>query len=204
VARGHRVGIVTNAGGPGIMASDACESHGLEVPLLADATVAALRAFLPKEASTRNPVDMIASATPEAFERAVKLVLADPGVGAALVIYVPPGVTTPLEVAQGIVRGVRAARASAQARGEVPKPVLSCFMGSHGVPEGLRSLQEGHIPSYVFPESAAIALARTVDYGRWLQRPEGTVRRFTDVDADRAAQAVAAARRRAGSGPIAW
>lgn len=197
VPRGPRVGIVTNAGGPGIMASDACETHGLEVPLLAAPTLEQLRAFLPAEASVRNPVDMIASATPASFERGVAAVLGDPNVDALLVLYVPPIVTTPLEVAEAIVRGVTLATQQAAARGEPPKPVLSCFMGTHGVPEGLRTLHAGHIPSYAFPESAAIALARAVAHGRWLARDEG---RFVALPADdaRAADTLARATARGG------
>ncbi len=204
VPRGGRVAIVTNAGGPGIMATDACESHGLEVVALSDETVAALRAFLPREASTRNPVDMIASAAPESFEKAVRLVASDPRVDAQLVIYVSPVVTRPLEVAQAIVRGSAAAARDAENRGEAPKPVLTCFMGSHGVPEGLRSLHQGQIPSYAFPESAAIALARAVRYGRWRAEPEGVERRFDDVDSARAKAAVARARARESGAEAVW
>ena len=203
VPRGARVGIVTNAGGPGILASDACEGHGLEVPGLADETIAALRAFLPREASVRNPVDMIASASPENFERTVRLVATDPGIDAVLAIYVPPIVTRPLEIAQAIVRGSSAAMRDLAARGQAAKPVLTCFMGSHGVPEGLRSLQEGQIPSYAFPEAAAIALSRTVRYGRWRAEPEGAVRMF-DVDRERAGSVIAAARARAAAGATVW
>lgn len=204
VPRGPRVGIVTNAGGPGIMASDACESHGLQIGALAVETVKALRAFLPREASTRNPVDMIASAAAESFEKAVRLVAADPSVDALLVLYVPPIVTRPLDVAQAIVRGAAAAARDAAARGEPVKPVLTCFMGSHGVPAGLRSLHEGQIPSYAFPESAAIALARAARYGRWRSEPEGTVPPFSDVDAARASSVLARARARAGTGETTW
>jgi len=204
VPRGPRVGIVTNAGGPGIMASDACESHGLEVAPLAEATVATLRAFLPAEASTRNPVDMIASAAPESFEKAVRLVARDPNVDAVLAIFVPPIVTQPLDVAQAIVRGAAAAARDAAVASESPKPVLSCFMGSHGVPAGLRSLHEGHIPSYAFPESAAIALARAARHGAWLAEPEGTVARFDDVDRAAASRVLAAACARAPDDGHAW
>jgi acetyl coenzyme A synthetase (ADP forming)-like protein len=204
VPRGRRVGIITNAGGPAIMASDACESHGLEIPALAEATAAALRGFLPPEASTKNPVDMIASAAPASFEKAIRLVAGDPGVDALLAIYVPPIVTRPLDVAEAIVRGAAAAARDAAERGEAVKPVLTCFLGSHGVPEGLRSLHEGQIPSYAFPESAAIALARAVRYGRWRAEPAGTVPRFDDVDRPRAEAAIAAARARAGAGETAW
>lgn len=202
--RGARVGIVTNAGGPAIMASDACESNGLELPHLSEATMTELRSYLPPEASVKNPVDMIASATPQSFERSVRLMLLDPSVDALLAIYVPPIVTTPLEVAQAIVRGVESATRDLIARGESPKPVLSCFMGAHGVPEGLRSLQEGHIPSYPFPESAAIALARTVRYARWRSGPEGREVRFDDMDLATARTVVENARRRGQPGESVW
>jgi len=205
VPRGHRVGIVTNAGGPGIMASDACEGHGLVVPALAEDTLEALRAFLPPEASTRNPVDMIASATPESFERAVQLLACDPNVDAVLAIYVPPIVTRPLDVAQAIVRGADAAAAAAREKGELPKPMMSCFLGSHGVPEGLQSLQEGNIPSYAFPEAAAIALARAVRYGAWLAAPAGIVPELDNVDPARARAAIERALdREAGSEATTW
>ncbi|HEY6196882.1 MAG TPA: acetate--CoA ligase family protein [Candidatus Eisenbacteria bacterium] len=202
--RGARVGILTNAGGPAIMASDACESHGLELATLADATMASLRAFLPPEASVKNPVDMIASATPESFEKSVQLMLTDPSVDSLLVIYVPPIVTTPIEVATAIVRGAHAADVALTARGESPKPILSCFMGAHGVPEGMRSLQKGHVPSYPFPESAAIALARAVRYARWRSEPEGREVRFDDMDLAAARRLVDGARRRGKPGESVW
>jgi acetyl coenzyme A synthetase (ADP forming)-like protein len=204
IPRGRRVGIVTNAGGPGIMASDACESHGLEVPELGPETLEGLLAFLPREAGVRNPVDMIASARPESFERAVRLVAGDPGIDAVLVIYVPPIVTLPEEVAQAIVRGAAAAGREAAARGVPAKPVLACFMGSHGVPDALRSLSESDVPSYTFPESAAIALARVADYGVWLAKPEGRLPELDGIDGSRADEAIAAALQRAAPGAPAW
>lgn len=182
VPRGHRVAIVTNAGGPGIMASDACEAHGLEVATLTDETVRELREFLPAEASTRNPVDMIASATPAAFERAVRLVANDPNVDSLIVLFVPPVVTHAADVARAIVRGNEAAKADLKAKGDPPKPLVSCFLGSHGTPDELRSLHEDRIPSYTFPEASAIALARVVKYGRWLAVPDGAVPKYANVD----------------------
>jgi acetyl coenzyme A synthetase (ADP forming)-like protein len=202
--QGARVGILTNAGGPAIMASDACEFHGLELPSLTNATMTALRVFLPPEASVKNPVDMIASAAATSFEMSVQLMLADPNVDALLVIYVPPLVTTPLEVASAIVRGAKAATLELTSRGAAPKPVLSCFMGAHGVPEGLRSLQEGHIPSYPFPESGIMALARTVRYARWRTAPEGREVRFDDIDLGAARAAVQSALHRAEPGHSVW
>ncbi len=200
VPRGPRVGIVTNAGGPGIMATDACESHGLEVPILSDDTIAGLRAWLPPEASVKNPVDMIASATPALFERAVAAVLADPKIDSLLVLYVPPIVTNAAEVAESIVRGVAEATRLADLEGRPHKPVLSCFLGTHGLQESMATLHEGRIPSYVFPESAAIALSRAVHYGVWRREPPGTPRVF-GVDRARAARAID---RAAARGPQAW
>ena len=118
----------------------------------------------------------------ESFEKAVRLVAGDPNVDALLVLYVPPIVTTATDVAQAIVRGNEAAKADSAQRGQAPKPILSCFLGSHGVPESLHSLHAGHIPSYAFPEAAAIALAHAVKHGRWLETGDGVQRTYDDVD----------------------
>jgi len=147
---------------------------------------------------------MSASAAPQSFEQAVRLVAGDPGVDALLVLYVPPIVTRPLDVARAIVRGNEAAQADARAVGAPPKPLLSCFMGSHGVPEGLQSLQQGHIPSYAFPESAAIALARAVRHGRWRETPEGQTPRFDDVDRAGASRLITTALARTRPGDGVW
>src|SRR5262249_41152446 len=89
VPSGRRVAILTNAGGPGILCADACERNGLELPMLSDETVAELRSFLPATASVANPVDVIASATPEQFERASRALLADERVDSLIVIFIP-------------------------------------------------------------------------------------------------------------------
>ncbi len=163
VPRGRRVAIVTNAGGPGIMATDACVAQGLHLPPLSPHTEAALKAFLPPEASVRNPVDMIASASAEGYRNAVQLLCADPAFDAVLAIFVPPIVTDAADVAAAIRLGAQGAE----------KPVVTCFLGKHGMTEALSSLREGHLPSYAFPESAAIALSRAARYGDWLRRPNG-------------------------------
>lgn len=183
IPRGNRVAILTNAGGPGILAADACETHGLQLPPLSEQTQQELRAFLPSEASVGNPVDMIASATPQNYDRAVRLLLADPEVDSLLVIFVPPIVTHPQEVANAILRGAEGS----------DKPVLCNFLGTHGIPESLRSLKEGSIVSYAFPETAAISLAQATRYGQWLHRPEGVAITFEDVDAPAARKVVEAA-----------
>ena len=167
VPAGPRVGVVTNAGGPGILLADACEAHDLSLPELAPETVAALRAFLPPQASVANPVDLLASATPEQYARAVEIVGADPSVDTLVVTYVPPMVTGPEEIAAAIARGA----------GTVPaeKPVLTVFLSSHGAPAALATGPRGRLPAYLYPEDAALALAAAERYGRWRRRPRGTV-----------------------------
>jgi acetyl coenzyme A synthetase (ADP forming)-like protein len=166
IPHGARIGVVTNAGGPGILLADACDAHGLIVPELAPETQVALRAVLPAQAGLSNPVDMIASARPEHYRRTMEVVGADPGIDALVVIYIPPLVTNPEQVAQAIAQGA----------GGVPahKPVLTVFISSRGAPAVLSSGPRGKLPSYSFPENAAQALAAAVRYGRWRERPRGT------------------------------
>jgi len=166
VPAGARVGVVTNAGGPAILLADACEARGLALPALGPATVAALREFLPATAALGNPVDMIASATPEQYARTIAAVGADANVDALVVLYVPPLVTQPEEIAAAIARGAGAVPAE--------KPVLTVFMSARGAPPALAGGPRGALPSYSFPENAAQALAAAVRYGRWRQRPRGT------------------------------
>jgi acyl-CoA synthetase (NDP forming) len=180
VPRGRHVAILTNAGGPGIMASDACESRGLTVAKLSRATQAALDAFLPPEASVKNPVDMIASASAASYERALSILLAAEEVDSVLVVFVTPLVTEAGDVAAAVLR----AAANAE------KTVVTCFMGRHGVPEAVSSLRAKRFPSYAFPESAAAALARAARYGEWLATPDGVIPVLDDVHPERATAAL--------------
>ena len=163
---GPRVGVVTNAGGPGILLADTGETHGLVLPELTPETQAALRTVLPPQAGVANPVDMIAAATPAQYARTIELVGADATIDALVVIYIPPLVTDPAEIAQAIAHGV----------GTVPaqKPVLTVFMTSQGIPDTLNTGPRGTLPTYLFPENAALALSAAVRYGRWRSRPRGT------------------------------
>ena len=155
VPNGNRVAIVTNAGGPGIIIADACEARGLEVVTLSEATQSSLREVLAAEASVRNPVDMIASATPESYRLALDRVLADDVVDAAIAAFVPPLGVKQEEVAAAIV----------EARRGHQKPVLAVLMGREGLPQGRAELHEAGIPAYIFPESASRALAMA--WWRW-------------------------------------
>ncbi len=159
---GNRVAIVTNAGGPGIIIADACESLGLDVVELAPNTQAGLREVFPAEASVRNPVDMIASATGKSYEVALRMVLNDPGVDAAIAAFVPPLGVRQIDIASSIVSAAAARR---------DKPVLAVLMGREGLPEGRAQLKEAGIPAYIFPESAARALAAMHRHRSWTERP---------------------------------
>jgi acetyl coenzyme A synthetase (ADP forming)-like protein len=170
VPAGPRVGVVTNAGGPGILLADACEARGLALPRLADETLAALRAFLPVHAGLANPIDMTAAAPAEHFAAALELVGKDPNVDAVVAIYVPPLVTRPEDIARAIARGAGAIPAD--------KPIAAVFMSSQGRPPELSSGPRGAIPAYRFPESVALALAAAARYGAWRRRPAGARRRL--------------------------
>jgi len=189
---GNRVAIVTNAGGPGILCADACEAHGLLLPPLALETVESLRQFLPATAVLENPIDLTASAPSQQYEGVVRHVLRDPQVDALIVIFTPVGVTEGDKVASAIRRAVAAASEDTGKE----KPVLTCFMSSHGLPAILggnstTTVPPRAIPSFRFPESAARALARAVTHADWRRRPLGQVPELTRVDAA-AARAVVA------------
>ncbi len=170
--KSRRVAVVTNAGGPGILAADALDASGLDVVELKPETVAALTPLFPAEASIRNPLDMIASAKPSAYKAAMKALLADEGVDTVVPIFVPP-----LGVTQGDV-----AEAIAEAVLENPaKTVIPVLMGREGLPQGRAAVHAAGLPAYVFPESAARALAALCRHRDWIDRPASTSTTF-DVD----------------------
>ncbi len=177
--RGDRVAIVTNAGGPGILATDACVNLGMKVEPFSEGTMRKLAEILPTEASVQNPVDMIASAGPEQYRKCLKLVLDDPKVDALITIFVSPVITDPRAIAEAVIQGTKGAT----------KPVLACFMGNVrvGVEEGVEKARR--IPFYIFPESGARSLAAMEKYKRWREKPEGTIVEY-QVDKKRAAGAI--------------
>ncbi len=176
VPTGKSVAIVTNAGGPGILAADACAARGLSVPAFDGATARALAGAVP-EASVRNPVDLVASAQAETFDVAIPIALGDHGINALLVACVP---TTSADVRE-------VARVIANARSYATKPVVACIMGKRGVEVARAILHEAHVPVYSLPESAASALAAAASYAECASRTEGTALR--DGAAVAAAQA---------------
>jgi acyl-CoA synthetase (NDP forming) len=183
--RGRRVAILTNAGGPGILCADECEGRGLQVPSLTEEVRADLSAFLPPEAGLSNPVDMIASAGALDYRRAVEVLAAADAADALVAIFIPPLVTRPEDVAAEL-------RSAADALG-ARLPLLTVFMSSSPPPVELNPPGAKHLPVFAFPEDAARALARAVEYGEWQAQPEGITPAFEDIRTDEAAALIAAA-----------
>lgn len=174
---GRRVGIVTNAGGPAILCADACEAGGLVVPEFSAATQAKLAPFLPKVAGLKNPVDMIASATPEHYRQALEIILASAEVDALIVIYVSPDLAAPDPFTKVIRETVSSARVD---RG-VAMPVLACLMpeaAEHMLPVSATE----RIPCFSFPEPGAQALGKVAAYAEWRRQSLGSFPEFPDID----------------------
>ena len=182
--RGPRVGIVSNAGGLGILCADACEAAGLAVPDLPGTVQDGLRSFLPSTAATANPVDMIATATAPDYRRAVEAVGSSGAVDAVIAIFIPPLVTRSRDVADAL-----AAAASAIGSGV---PVLA-VLTSKEEPTAVFAEGAARVPAYAYPEDAARALGKAARYGEWRDRRRGTVPAFPEAKRDEATAVLARA-----------
>jgi acetyltransferase len=159
IPRGARLGIVTNAGGPGVMAADALIAEQGELARLSVDSLAALSENLPPFWSHRNPVDVLGDAKSKLVAKAAQIVLRDPGVDAVLVIITPQAMTNPAAVAKEIVELAPDAR----------KPVLAAFLGAQSMTEGIRILNDAGIPTYTTPERAVRAFMTLVAYSKNLE-----------------------------------
>jgi acetyl coenzyme A synthetase (ADP forming)-like protein len=165
--KGDRVAIITNAGGPGIMAADAVEQCGMTVQPLAGAAAAALAEKLPAAASVGNPIDVLGDADPERYVMAVKAAQDDDAIDAIIVILTPQAMTRPYDTAHEIGECNRN-----------QKPILVSFMGGADVMPGREELVAHNLPDYESPNRAVSALKAMVDYKTWLDRPPRVVTRF--------------------------
>ncbi|HVS85041.1 MAG TPA: GNAT family N-acetyltransferase [Gaiellaceae bacterium] len=188
VPHGRRVALLTNAGGLGILAADACEAAGLELPTPSDETRTRLAEVMPSEGSSANPIDMLGSANAKSFADVLPIVLEDPNIDAVIALFVPTVGVDEDEVGAAI---------SAAAAGADEKPVLCAFLSAKGAPATLRSVAQ--VPSFAYPEAAARALGRAADRGDWLRREAGTVPEF-DVDREAAEAVVVEALEAGGDG----
>ncbi len=189
---GGRVAILSNAGGPAILAVDALESEGLTVVEFSDPLQQRLRTHLAVEASVRNPVDMIASAGPDQYRECLRVLLDSDEVDAVIIIFIP---TTP-----GGLALVQDAVAEVVADGTGGKTLAAVYMEADTVTRPPTRHGEVRVPEYPFPEQAARALARAGRYAEWRRRPEGETVDFDDVDRATATAVVARAAERLGEG----
>ena len=163
-----KIAILTNAGGPGVIAADSLETNGLLLSQLTESTLEALSSYLPPSASVHNPVDMLASASPDAYATCLKILLQDENVDGVLVILPPPPMFKTEDVAEKIIQTLESLTLESgsllsdkpEASFGTPesKPVVIALMGSTLVEEARKTFQRANIPTYPFPERAASAL----------------------------------------------
>jgi acetyl coenzyme A synthetase (ADP forming)-like protein len=165
--QGERVAIITNAGGPGIMAADAAETLGLKMISPAPANEARLRAVLPPAAAVGNPVDVIGDADPDRYVKAFEILQQDDNIDSIIVVSTPQNMTRPLELAEKL---------AAAHKGK--KPLLTSFMGGQEVAAAKDRLMALGIPNYPAPDRAVCALKAMCDYGAWRRRTARVVTRF--------------------------
>lgn len=174
VPPGRRVGIVTNSGGPGIIATDQVEAQGLSMARFQKETLEVLRRTLPPAANVYNPVDVLGDASAETYRTAFRLVLADPGVDAVVCLLTRPAGIDPADVARGIVE---------ERRRFPEKAVVAAFLGGENVHGGNEVFRDSGLPSYEFPERAVKALSGLMRYGELVKEPPlGRGQAFDDVD----------------------
>jgi len=161
--KGDRMAIVTNAGGPGVMATDAAIGLGLRMAEFQEATTARLKACLPAAANIKNPVDVIGDARSDRYGGALASVLDDPNVDQVLVILTPQSMTDIEAIAREII----------QVQKSATKPIAASFMGASDVAPGVNMLQQAHIPHFILPEWACRAMAEVQRIRRWRQLPDG-------------------------------
>ena len=182
--KGRRMAIITNAGGPGIMATDACIRYGLELAQLAGETQALMRPALPPTASLHNPVDLIGDAREDRYEAALGAVAQDPNVDGIITLTTPQAMTNLETIARVVVKAAH----------NSDKPILACFMGVTDISAGVKVLEEGGVPHYRFPEAAVRAIAAMSRYQEWLHRPRTEVKVF-QVNRKAAQDVIARARK---------
>jgi acetate---CoA ligase (ADP-forming) len=181
---GRRVGVITNAGGPGIMCADACEAAGLELPEASEKLGRRLAELLPPEASVANPIDMIATASAEDYAQVIEAVAGSGEVDAIIAVFVRPLLVTATDVAEAI------GRVSESVASELT--LLAAFMSAEHGPAQLRRAARG-VPAFQFPEQAAQALARVSVYGDWRRKPDQPISRFPEARSEEAAALLASA-----------
>ena len=180
IPKGDRVAIITNSGGPGIMATDAVCEYGMQMAKITDETKEKLRSFLPSAASVKNPIDMIASAPIEHYKQTLETVIADENVDMIMVIYLPFLGLKDIDVAKAVM----------EIKAQYPqKPVIGVFMTKSDFFTALSDM-DVNMPFFMYAEEAADGFNRLNQQRKWIERPEGTVVKY-DVDYKRAQEIIA-------------
>ena len=171
--KGPRVAILTNSGGPGIIAADACDQSALQLVRLNSETAEKLRSFLPPVASFVNPIDIIGDAHFDRYDQALKVLLGASNVDAVIVILTPTATIEIKETAKAVVKHAQ----------KTNKPILCSFMGKMQVEKGVKYLKKHGIPNYLCPEDAVMVLEKMWQRQHWLSQPLST---YFQIQADRA------------------
>ncbi|HUL16912.1 MAG TPA: acetate--CoA ligase family protein [Terriglobales bacterium] len=166
--QGPRLTIVTNAGGPGVLATDALIANGGELAPLSESTIRELSAILPGHWSHGNPIDILGDASPERYAQALEIAIQDPASDGLLVVLAPQGMTNPAEVAQGLEQ---------YAKG-TGKPILASWMGGREIAAGESLLNAAGIPTFGYPDTAARAFCYMWHYGSQLRHLPDSAERF--------------------------
>ncbi|NOR12738.1 MAG: CoA-binding protein [Candidatus Aminicenantes bacterium] len=165
---GENVAIITNSGGPGILATDACIRHGLKIASFAQSTKKTLKKILPSIASLNNPIDLIAEAQHKQYEATLNEILAQKDIHSAMVILTPTAFTDVEKISWAIVKATKSHK----------KPMVCCYLGVYDVSKGIDILEQNGIPAYRFPESAAKVLSVMTNFTRWLARPKTGIKTY--------------------------
>ncbi|MBM3699793.1 MAG: CoA-binding protein [Actinobacteria bacterium] len=167
---GKNIAIITNAGGPGIMASDACEENGINLAQIKKETVEELKNFLPPAGNFYNPIDVLGDALAQRYAKTFEVILKDKDINAVMVLLTPQAMTQELETAKALVEALKKSGRKI--------PVVTSFMGGHEVKEGVDYLNSSGIPSFSIPEEAVQALKALIDQAEWINKKQDELRIF--------------------------
>ncbi|MBN2039212.1 MAG: GNAT family N-acetyltransferase [Spirochaetes bacterium] len=182
VPKGRNVAILTNGGGPGTLAADACAQHGLILPDISDETLKKLRAVMKRDIGISNPFDLTAGISAVEFENALKILVEDPDFDSIVTIYIPPAGENIDDIEEAIKNSIPVLT-------QYEKPIVACFVGQTGI-KGRDMTDDHFVPYYMFPEDAVLALAHAVRYGEIQRKENGSIPEFQDVDRKKAKQLI--------------
>jgi acetate---CoA ligase (ADP-forming) len=169
--KGKKVAIITNAGGPGIMATDACEKNNISLATLEKRTIKKLKEFLPEAANFYNPVDVLGDALSDRYRRTLEVVVEDSNVNAVLVMLTPQAMTQSLETARAVVEIMEEQKRKV--------PILTSFLGGNEIEEAVNFLVSKNVPNFDIPEEAIDTLRVMMEYAEWKIKKSEPIKKFS-------------------------